>query len=155
LHTLTFVQLPGRFKQVLIDWFTSVSLELMDHIRQGCGRYQNWQEAITGSKKSSRRKGETLELILTLEQTKYTVRDLQTAWAVFTNFGHGDNYLLSPPLPLEITGMFNDIPGEIEQATSHVSGPLSYSYDTWEGTSGSELSDLFPDLQTLDVSQRT
>ncbi len=56
---------------------------------------------------------------------------------------------MSPePLPnLQVLGMFYDNPSEIEQIPYHVSGPLSYDYDTREETSVLASRDLFPDLQ--------
>lgn len=137
------------FKAIIIAWFSAIENELHQRLRLGCAKYTNWQDTMIGSKKRSRRKVQTLSLTLTLQQTKHTVGEPSPAATFYTISGNGGIYLLPPQSPsmLAVPGMTYDLPGEIERIPSHVSGPLSNPFDTWEETSVSGISDLFPELR--------
>jgi hypothetical protein len=141
--------MPDGLKRVIIRWFSSIEQELKQHLRLGCGQYRNWQNIIKGSKKRSRRKPQKLILALTLQRTKHTVGEPPPTVTLYTTSGTGNSYLLPPESPtmLAVPGITYDFPGEVEQVPSHVSGPLSDPSDTWEETSVSGISDLFPDLR--------
>jgi hypothetical protein len=136
--------------------FEPIETELSQRIHRGCSIYSNWKNAIKGSLKKFRCKEETLILDLTLHQIKFTVPPHPPIPPPPPNpppnvglLSDGNVYLLSPqrsPL-LQLPGLSYDNPDEIEQPPSHVSGPLSYHYDTWEETSVLAARDLFPDLQ--------
>jgi hypothetical protein len=138
------------FKQVINDLFKPIEIELTQRTRLGCSRYPDWKNAIKGSLKKFRRKNETLQMDLTLEQIKSTsFEPIPSLWP-YTPLGSGNAFLLSPQSTptLQVPVLSYDNPGEIEQPPSHVSGPLSYHYDTWEETSVLAACDLFPDLQS-------
>jgi hypothetical protein len=67
---------------------------------------------------------------------------------ICTSPGNGfSNPRLPALLPnLQVLGMFYNVLSEIEQSPSHVSGPLSQTFDTRE-TSVLTSHDLFPDMQ--------
>jgi hypothetical protein len=123
---------------------------LIQRLKTNCGTYPNWQDTFNGSKKRFRRKPETLSLYLTLRQTKCTIPEAAPAPSVFTPWGSGSITLLpsSTTSMLESPWTSYGVPGEIEQMTPHVSGPLSIA-DTREETSVFPSDDLFRDFSTL------
>jgi hypothetical protein len=150
------LQLPKGLKAIIITWFSAIEYELTQHLRLGCGKFTNWQSTITGSKKRSRRKAQKLSLALTLQRTKHTVDWPPPAPAIYTILRSDNDYLLSSPgtpTMLAAPGLsFDNNAGEIEQIPSHVSGPLSISFDTWEETSVLGVRDLFPALRHYHTS---
>jgi hypothetical protein len=79
----------------------------------------------------------------------FTVAESPHLSTTYTSPGNGfSNPRLPDPLPnLQVLGMFYNVPSEIEQCPSHVSGPLSQAFDTREETSVLASRDLFPDMQ--------
>lgn len=140
-------------KTIVVAWFAAIEHELTQRLRLGCGQHTHWQGTITGSKKRSRRRAQTLSLALALNQTKHTVGEPPPAPNFYNTSGNGSKYLLSSPASPTMLAVpdlsFADSTGEIEQIppSTHVSGPLPNPFGTWEETSVSGISDLFPDSQ--------
>jgi hypothetical protein len=146
--------MSNGFKLIINDLFKPIEIELTQRTRGGCSRYPDWKNAIKGSLKKFRRKHETLRMNLTLEQIKFTTSEPQPSSWAYAAIGSGNVFLLSPKLKptLQVPRLSYNNPGEIEQLPSHVSGPLSHHYDTWEETSDLDARDLFHDLQSTYVT---
>ena len=132
----------SRMKDYFIDWFSSIEKELETHICQNCGGCPDWKNAISGSKKKSRRNGETITLSLSLQRVINTPHEppyTGSASETPTSSGQKDEgkYL---PYPSSSPGLtpwdpFCTAPVELEHASPHVSGPLPDLFGTWEETS--------------------
>ena len=143
--------MSDRLRAIIIAWFEAIEQELSHHLRLGCGQHIHWQGKIAGSKKRARRGAQTLELALDLKQRKHTVGEPPPASTFYAANGNGNHMLPRADTPTMFTALqpFYGIDArEINHLPSHVSDPLSNSFDTWGGTSEyTDICDLFPESQ--------
>ena len=132
----------SRMKDYFVDWFSSIETELEIHLCQNCGGCPDWKKAILGSKKKSRRNGETITLSLSLQRVIHSPREPPSAGSASQSpASSGERgigkYLSYPSSSPGLTPWdpFCSAPGESEHESIHVSGPLPDLFGTWEETS--------------------
>ena len=67
-----FAKLPETLARRLVNWFGSLIDELVQRLREGCGRYPYWRYAIKGPLESLRRHEETYKIHLWLQRDERT-----------------------------------------------------------------------------------
>ena len=66
-----FAKVPKTLKRLLVNWFGSLIDELLQRLREGCGRYPYWRCAIEGPLESLRRRDETYKMHLWLQKNEW------------------------------------------------------------------------------------
>lgn len=61
-------RIPDGLEGPFLAWLTTLEVELRDRLMAGCGRFSAWQSVIDGSMKKLRRHGETLTIVMHLQQ---------------------------------------------------------------------------------------